>query len=217
MRKIGVIRILCIPFILFISTGCTSVPSYHILVNGYAEVGADSTLSPGARVHVLGEENPDNPLLDQKLEKQLNRLLQEHDLRPAALDEADYCLHYRYGMGTEPVQKTRYEPGYWSPPLYHGWHDPYLGWYEGGRYVSYIDLEYGHRLVLHLFEAPPYRADRSRTMIWVGDALSVSPSPDLRTALAYLLVALFNHFGEDTGKGLEMKIGLDDPRAQLLR
>ena len=99
MMKTGVFSILFIPFIPFISTGCTSIPSYHILVNGYAEGGADSTLTPGARVHVLGDENPDNPLLDQKLEKQLNRLLQEHGLKTAALDnDQKLALLFQTGL-----------------------------------------------------------------------------------------------------------------------
>jgi hypothetical protein len=194
-----------------------------MMVNTYLGGGGRAPFEPGTRFAVLDRENPDNPLLENKIKLTIRALLERQGYQAAPLEQAEFGLEVRYGSGRDRVIKRTYEPDYGWPGYYHGFYPGYYwpyspwGWGTGWNAVTYTEVQYTHDLQVFVFDGERYRSDGTREMIWVGECMSRSPSPDLRTALAYMLTALFDHFGEDTGKGVEVEIRMDDPRVLLLR
>lgn len=199
-------------------TGCTA--AYKIRLNGYLDEGGENVFEAGARFHILEGEYEDNPILAKKTGEGIRALLEEAGFKAVSLEEADFGIRFRFGSSTGVRYVTEYVPGYWGPYPYchwsYGFHT-YYGWYGGGRVVTYSRFDYNHLLILQVFDAAKFREDQSMRMIWVGEAASRSPTPDLRTAIAYLLRALFDLFGEDTKSAVDLKIKADDPRVQPLK
>jgi len=199
--------------------GCAVIPDYQMMVNTYLNDESRPPFTPGAGFCILKNDESVNPLLEKKLEKMIQALLEESGFKVVPMERADYGLDCRYGSETGQVLEGHYEPDYWGPSYFYGGYGPHYpwGWYSGGRYVAYTRIETMHNLRVYVFDGIRYRGDGTREMVWVGECASLSPSPDQRTALAYMFRALFDHFGEDTGKGVEIKISVDDPRVLLLR
>lgn len=199
-------------------TGCAA--SYKIRLNGYLDEGGEDLLKAGARFCILEGEYEDNPILAKKTGERIGALLEEAGFKTASLEEADFGIRFRFGSATGVRYVTEYEPWYWGPYPYYHWsfrYHTYYGWYGGGRVVTYTRFDYNHLLILQVFDAAKFREEQAMKMIWVGEAASRSPTPDLRAAIAYLLRALFDLFGEDTKSTVDLKIKADDPRVHPLQ
>jgi hypothetical protein len=193
---------------LFLAFGCTSVPRYDITLNGYLDPDPTKRIAPASALHILQDPNRENPLLEKEVAHQLEAELEKQGYAITSLEEADYCIRFHYGMGAD--RQVRYEyrdmPGFGPYPYYGYRYDPWCYPFTGARVVTWVGTEYSMILVLQAFDAKAYRKDASISMYWVGEALCIHSSPDLRTALPYMILALMNHFGKDTVQGIQVSI-----------
>jgi hypothetical protein len=70
---------------------------------------------------------------------------------------------------------------------------------------------------LKVIDANALRNNKQENLVWIGEALSTSRNSDLRDTVNYLLVASFEHFGENTSRGVVSSIGENDLRIKKYR
>ncbi|MFH2000206.1 MAG: hypothetical protein ABIK28_11030 [Planctomycetota bacterium] len=188
---------------MLLSAGCTMVPKYDILVNGYLD--HEGGFVSGTRFFVLHDEHVPNPLFDKELSDQVNELLVKAGHRTVVtVDEADFCVRFCYGTGSSPQLSTEYfEDPFMPYPFYgyYGCYGPRWGFYHSPRIVNTVRTLHTHSLTLQVLEAETFRKEGVAKPAWVGETSCSTTSPDLRAALHFMLYALFQYFGEDTKIG----------------
>ena len=204
-------------------SGCSSVSTFTIKVNGYTDPSAPAQVKPGGSFCVMENQEANNPLLEKEIKEKLNKLLLTHGYPVTAFEKADYYLFFGYGMG-EPRSVTVATPDYFGSI---GWGGGYGwgGWGWGGPSVS-VGMPWGGSagsatlydrwLLIKVVEGPAYRTQKISRPVWVGEARSVGASSDLRLVLNYLLVADFKEFGKNTGKAVIVQIGEGSPEVYSL-
>ncbi len=209
-----VIRFLAI---VLIGIGLSSCANYYsVKVNGYTGPGATGEIKSGGTFFVMENKEAKNPLLEQEIREKITRLLEIRGYPVTTkFDKADYYLFFNYGMG-EPRNVTVVTPDYGV-----GWGMGFGGprWGYGypmtGGFVTYapsgVSTTYDRWLLINVVEGPAYRANKTASPVWVGEAKSLGASSDLRVVLNYLLVADFQEFGKNTGKAITVQIKENDP------
>ena len=206
-------------------SGCSSVSTFTIKVNGYTDPGPRG-LKPGASFCVIENQEAKNPLLEKEIKEKLNKLLLTHGYPVTSFEKADYYLFFGYGMG-EPRSVTVTAPDYYGSFGWGGEGDmagaAWGGW--GGPAVS-VGIPWGGSadsaplfdrwLLIKVVEGPAYRTQKISRPVWVGEARSVGASSDLRLVLNYLLVADFKEFGKNTGQAVTVEIEADNPEVYSL-
>jgi len=185
--------------------GCAE--SYRVHVNGFSE--AERPIWNKAPIYVAVDANSENPIFEKEIKRKTEKLLSLHGYVPSVKEElADYRLSFEVGMDTREV--TGY--GYSHTPLWvgygHYWHH-YYGSY--GMYVPYARSIYNHWLIMRLSDTGRLNPLRKGMVEWVGEAVAVGYSPDLREAINYLLVGSFEYFGQDTKKRMTVTIDENNP------
>jgi hypothetical protein len=200
-------------------SGCTSVRTYQVQVNGYTESAAPSP-TPGASVFVLEDQKAPNPLLEKEVKAKIDKLLQKHGYFLAPYDRADYFLSFAYGLGTpQTVSVTTpswgigwgFGPGYCGRGISTG-----IYWPGCGPLYTETQALYDRWLRLTVVEAKYYRDTGKSRPVWVGETRSTGTSSDLREVLNPMLIAAFEQFGRNTGKALPASIRQNDPRVSDL-
>jgi hypothetical protein len=202
-------------------SGCATY--YNIKVNGYTAPKTAEQLKPGGFFYIMEDKEAKNPLLETEVREKIVRLLEGHGYPvTSSFDKADYYLFFKYGMGQpQSVGVTDY---YGSVGWGFGWGGGW-GWGYGGPSVGIWAPPYGSTEIVTLYDrwlqinvvdGPLYRTQKVSRSVWVGEARSHGTSSDLRTTLNYLLVALFNHFGQNTGKVIDVKLKQNDPAVSVL-
>jgi hypothetical protein len=218
------IRFLALAVIGLCWSGCSSVSTFTIKVNGYTDPGATGQLNPGASFCVIENQEAKNPLLEKEIKEKLNKLLLTHGYPTTTFEKADYFLFFAYGMG-EPRSVITTAPDYYGSIGWgggYGW-GGWGGW--GGPAVS-IGIPWGGSadsatlfdrwLLIKVVEGAAYRNQKVSRPVWVGEARSVGSSSDLRLVLNYLLVADFREFGKNTGQAVTVVIQADNPEVYSL-
>jgi hypothetical protein len=206
-------------------SGCSSVSTFTIKVNGYTDPSAPAPVKPGGFFCVIENQEAKNPLLEKEIKEKLNKLLLTHGYPVTTFDKADYYLFFGYGMG-EPRSVSAAAPDYYGSIGWGmgsgwggrgGWGGPsvYVGMPWGGYPANGATL-YDRWLLLHVVDGPAYRTQKLSRSVWVGEAHSVGASSDLRTVLNYLLVADFKEFGKNTGKAVTVEIDAQNPEVYSL-
>jgi hypothetical protein len=205
----------------FSLAGCATY--YKIKVNGYTAPNITEQIKPAGFFYVMEDKEAKNPLLEAEAKRKIARLLEERGYPvTTSFDKADYYLLFRYGMGQpRSVGVTDY---YGSIGWGFGW-GPGWGWGYGGPAVS-IGAPYGWStsvvtlydrwLQIKVVAGPPYRTEKISRTVWVGEAKSSGSSSDLRTTLDYLLIAVFNQFGKNTGKAITVELKQNAPAVSAL-
>jgi len=201
-------------------SGCSSVSTFTIKVNGYTDPGTPGMVKPGDSFCVIENQEAKNPLLEKEIKEKINKLLLARGYPVTTFEKADYYLFFAYGMG-EPRSVGVTTPDYYGN-IGWGWGGGY-GW--GGPAVS-IGIPWGGSadsatrydrwLLIKVVEGPAYRAQKVSSPVWVGEARSLGASSDLRLVLNYLLVADFKEFGKNTGKAVTVEINADSPEVYSL-
>ncbi len=198
--------------------GCGA--SYSVGVNGYAASGRSLQIQQDATICVVTDSNAPNPILEKEIGVKIEKLLAEKGFRvegvpPSnrgqdARDTADYYLRFGYGIDagrtvTEaiPVHHPMFYDEYYFPGFY---------WRGYTTYMPYSEVIHTRWLVLRLYEGPPDKASKSAKPSWIGEVTSAGTSSDLRELLNYMLVAAFEHFGQDTRRQISTAISPDDER-----
>jgi Domain of unknown function (DUF4136) len=198
-----------------ILSGCASVRTYQVQVNGYTE-GAAPSLAPGASLFVLEDQKAQNPLLEKEIKAKVEVLLEKHGYVLVPYDRADYYLSFTYGMGTpQAVSVTSpawsigwgFGSGYCGPGVSTG-----IYWPGCGPLYTETQALYDRWLRLTVLEGKYYRDTGKSRTVWVGEARSTGTSSDLREVLNSLLIAAFEQFGQNTGKAVPIQIKQNDPR-----
>ena len=188
-----------------VAAGCT--PAYRVHVNTYAE--PDLTLSQAASIYVLTDPNSANPILRRQIVSKMTQLLEGYGYNPVdKVEAADYILTFTAGIDSERV--VDYMPLHMP---YYGFYGRRFGGWRFGytTYVPYADTVYTHWLRMRLYVAEA-DAGGDEGLVWLGEAVTGTGSPELREAVDYLLVGCIEHFGQDTREWVTMKIAEDDPR-----
>ena len=200
-------------------SGCSSVSTFTIKVNGYTDPSAPAQVKPGGYFCVVENQEATNPLLEKEIKEKLNKLLLTHGYPVTTFEKADYYLFFGYGMG-EPRSVSVATPDYFGSigwGVGYGWGGPAfsIGVPYGGYPADSASL-YDRWLLIKVVEGPAYRTQKISRPVWVGEARSVGTSSDLRLVLNYLLVADFKEFGKNTGQAVTVQIDAQNPEVYSL-
>jgi hypothetical protein len=195
--------------------GCATARTYQVQVNGYTEAAAP-LLAPGASFFVIEDQKAQNPLLEKEVKAKIDKLLEKHHYLLAPYDQAQYYVLFTYGMGAPQTVSTAapswglgvgFGTGWWGPPAAYGFY-----WPGYGPYYTETRPLYDRWVRLTVVEGKYYRDTGGSRPVWVGEARSTGSSSDLREVLNFLLVAVFEQFGKNTGKAVPATIKQKDPR-----
>lgn len=194
-----------------VCAGCGA--SYRVEINGYSGAGQSFQIPDAASIAVVADSNAPNPILEKEVAAKIEKLLAENGYR-AGRQDADFYLFFDYGIDAGRTV-TDAVPVY-RPMIYDDY--PFSGFYGHGytTYMPYSEVLHTRWLILKLIEGPAYRGSKNAEPAWIGEITSVGNSSDLRELLNYMLVAAFEHFGQDTRRQVSTAIPADDDRVRLL-
>jgi hypothetical protein len=190
-------------------------------INGYSATAQTVQIPQAASVSVVTDTNVPNPILEKEIGMKIEKLLTEkgysvgEDLPDRwQAGKANYYLRFSYGIDAGRTV-TEAIPVH-QPMLYDEY--PFSGFYWHGytTYVPYSEVIHTRWLVLKLIDGQAYRASKNAEPLWIGEVTSAGTSSDLRELLTYMLVAAFEHFGEDTRRQISTAISRDDERVLRL-
>jgi hypothetical protein len=186
--------------------GCAD--GYVVRVNGFLE--ADRAIADKAAIYVAEDANSRNPIFMKEIKAKVERLLSEYGYSPSAEENvADYRLSLAFGVDRRQV--SGFQPYY--GPVWFG-HYGHGGQYYGsfGTYVPYTETYHDQWLTISLADTGRQDPLTKGTVVWVGEALTTKYNADMRQTINYLLVAVFEFFGQDTRKQRRIRIDENDPR-----
>ena len=200
-------------------SGCTQ---YHIGVSGFTPTEATLQIPQYSSIYVVEDSNAVNPLLEKEIAAKIQKILNTKEYTPAT-DEPDYYLLFTYGIdsgrtvtGTMPIYQRGGTATATTFDSYGGSSWSTIDIPGHTTYIPYSKTIYTRWLVLKLIDGNSYRDSQKIEPVWMGVATSGGSSSDLRKVINYMLVAAFEHFGEDTGKRIKKVLLGIDKRAKLL-
>lgn len=197
--------------IICLGMGCAA--SYNIGVNGYSSNGQTLQIPDASSIAVVTDSNAPNPILEKELGMKIEKLLIQRGYN-IGTDKADYYLLFDYGIDSGRTVTDFipiYHPSAYSE--YRFWRVHMNGY---TTYVPYSAVIYTRWLTLRLIDSKAYGISQKAEPLWIGEVASARASPDLREIINYMLVAAFEHFGEDTGRQVTEFISRRDERVGLL-
>lgn len=207
-------------FLLIFLQGCAS--SYVVKVNGFLDTAKPMKIGPGATINVVEDKEAKNSLLDKEVAEKLENILKLKGYAMSQIDRPSYYILYGYGIGHEKtVTRTMpvYQPGGTATVTKTGPAGTSYSTIQlpgSTTYVPYTTAVTDKWLSLKIIDGKDYRDSGKTKDIWIGEASVTGETSDLRNMLNYLIVGIFNHFGENTGKELFVIIREDDPMIKKL-
>jgi len=203
--------------------GCAS--KYQVHVNGFLDSARAPAIQPGACILMVEDEESKNPIFHSEVKRKIETLLTARGFSLCPAESADYQLLFGYGMDSgRTVERTRmvHEPSHIvtirrsdskGGHTYSTIHVPGLTYS-----VPYSQTIFSHWLTLYLYEAPTAEAASAAPKpLWIGEITSSDPSSDLRKLINPMLVAAFEHFGENTRERIREVIAPSDLRMKQLK
>jgi hypothetical protein len=181
-----------------VASGC----AYTVWVRGVREPGMELDLEPGLPIAVA--RNPQAPPgADRGLSAKIERMLDERGYRVVPEGEAAVMLFFDYEI--EDMLERKYLMPIPGP--------------SSGLMTTRSEGPFIHTLTLSLVDAESYRdeARKAADILWAGGAVLDAAPVGSPKIVDLLLVAAFDHLGEDTGKTLKTGMALNDHRARQLR
>jgi hypothetical protein len=206
--------------LLILLQGCVS--SYPVKVSCFLDPGKPLIMTPGTTIHVVDDKESKNPLLDKEVKGKLEDMLKLKGYSISQFDGPHYYVLHGYGRGHErTVTHTMpiYQPGGTAIVTKSGRSGTSYSTIQlpgSTIYVPYTTAVTDKWLSLKIVDGKDYMDSGKTTEIWIGEASVTGESPDLRDMLNYLIIGIFEHFGENTGKELTVNIREDDPRIKIL-
>lgn len=194
-----------------LSLGCAV--SYSVGVNGYSSSGQTLQIHQASTIHVVVDSNAPNPILEQEIGMKIQKILNTKGYN-IGTEESNYYLLFDYGINsgrTVTDTITLYHPSAYYEYPFSG-----VYWHGYTTYMPYSTVVYTRWLLLRLIDGKAYRTSQKAKPLWIGEVMSAGPSSDLRELINYMLIAAFEHFGEDTGKRVNELFLEDDERVKLL-
>jgi len=197
--------------LIFMSVGCGV--SYNIGVNAYSSSTQKLLIPQESSIYVVTDSNTPNPILEKEIAAKIRTLLNKNGYT-AATDKADYYILFDYG-----ISPGRYITG--TMPPYSGIYYGYPSFSYGFRYsyipyTPYYTAVHNRWFELKLIDGKAYRASPKAEPLWISEVSSTGPGSDLRRIINYMLIAAFEHFGQDTGKRVNELFSEDDERIKFL-
>lgn len=205
--------------LLILLQGCAS---YTVRVDGFRNPDKPLTISPGTTIHVVEDKEAKNPLLDKEVTGKLESMFKAKGYTISQFDNPVYYVLHGYGIGHErTITRTMplYQPGGTATVTKTG---PKGTSYSTVQlpgtttYVPYTTSVSDKWLSLKIIDGKDYRDSGKTTDIWIGEAYVTGENGDLRDIINYLIVGIFDHFGENTGRKIPVNIPQDDPRVRAL-
>ncbi len=204
----------------FFLSGCATY--YNVRVNGYLDkVHAQTPINSGVSFCVLENKNPKNPILEYEIKSKIEKTLSENGYMLESENKAGLYLSYMYAISSGKHQSE-------MTPLYYPGNTGMIQTYDSSGkttnsiitfpgytvYVPHKFIVYTSSLNLKVIDAKLFRDKKQESVVWIGEAISTSQNSDLRETVNYLLVASFEHFGENTFRGLVSNIRENDSRVK---
>lgn len=201
-------------------TGCVT-PIYQVQVNGYTDPSTPATLTPGATFFIMENQEAKNPLLEKEINLKIAKLLNKQGYQISTFEQATYYLLFSYGLGPAQnvsVTVSDYYPYGLGYSVGFGGGRPYPYFFVAPFWASYPYAEtiYDRWLLVNVVDGKTYRDKKKFLTLWVGEARSTGTSADLRAAINYLLVGVFEQFGKNTGKAVPVDLNKEDSRVKGL-
>jgi len=194
MRKLCVI----LTGLLLTVTGCAE--SYSVYVNGFAKVA--ESIPSNAHIFVSTNPDSDNPLFDNEIKVKIVKLLASRGYQPTDNPANEYLVTFSFGV----VPRLDEDVEFISTGFgFHGRHH-FIG--SSGYYAPYVRTTWDQWLRVKV-----YRGDE---VVWVGEAVTTKYYADIRRAVDYLVAAVFQYMGKDTGRQQVMTINAKDPRITVI-
>ena len=155
------------------------------------------------RIYVELNKDPEDADRDRAAAAKIERVLTAKGFAIVPESEAAASLFFKYEM-EDLVQRKYFQP--------------ILGDSSGMKTVP-AEGPFVHRLSVSVIRAEtnPTTDPPSTDVLWVGGAVLNATSIRSPEVIDILIVALFDHFPEDTGRTLRVPIHFRDPRAEDLR
>ncbi|MHC4229631.1 MAG: hypothetical protein ACYSW0_19535, partial [Planctomycetota bacterium] len=188
--------------IMCLGLGCQA--SYNVAVNGYSTTGQAVQIPEGSPISVVIDSNAPNPILEKEVAEKIRRLLANRGYG-ADEDKAEYYLLFDYGI--DPGQTVIdtipfYHPGRYDEHLFSPFNRR-----GDATYMPYSSMSYMRWLVLKLIDGETYNlsqdvrpssVEAKAEPLWICEVASAGMSSDLRDVINYMLIAAFEHLGQDT-------------------
>lgn len=202
---------------LFLS-GCATY--YNVRVNGYLdEFHAQTAITPAASFYVLENKNSKNSLFEYEIKSKIEKMLSEKGYRLESDNKADFYVSYILAISSGKHQSE-------MTPLYYPGETGVIQTYDSSgktinsiitfpgytAYVPHKFIVYTSTLSLKVINADLFRNNKQENSVWIGEALCTSQNSDLRDTVNYLLIASFEHFGQNTFRGVVSSISDNDSR-----
>jgi hypothetical protein len=206
--------------LLILLQGCTS--SYTVKVSSFLDSDKPVKITPGTVLHVADDKEAKNPLLDKEVTKKLENMLKMKGYSISQSDGPHYYVLHGYGIGQERTVTRSlpvYQPGGTATVTKTGPSGTSYSTIQlpgSTTYVPYTTAVTDKWLSLKIIDGKDYRDSGKVTDIWIGEASVTGEGRDLRYMLNYLILGIFEYFGESTGKELAVNIREDDPRIKTL-
>lgn len=203
---------------IFLIGSCAKESSMRITTNTFAN---KEVIPHGFKKHnsfSISTKQKGDSLFAQEVSQKIATILKNKGFTVKTTTDVDYNLNFSFGMkqSTHTRDVPVYIPDYgcW---YYHHYHYPYG--YGYGYRIAYIPEEYTLFNKILLIEV--YKNSNNKTEkiapVWQGTAHSYEEDSDLRDAIDYLLVTIFNHFGQNTQKYIKSKIEENNKEVEKLR
>jgi hypothetical protein len=199
-------------------SGCATY--YHVRVNGYLDTAKSQTPIPAAATFfVLENKNARNPIFESQIKSRIEKLLQQKGYRLNPKETADFYLSFIYVMGsgrTVTDVRPQYSPGETEAiRTYDSKGEVRTAIVTFPGYTTYVPYQYTVYtavLTLEVIDGALVRNSKEEEKIWIGESSTTVQNPDQREIVNYLLVAAFDHFGENTQKSIAAKLKENDPK-----
>ena len=192
-------------------SGCAP-RAYQVQVNGYTDPTTPGVIAPGDTFFVMENKEAKNPLLEKEIREKIVKLLESQGYSSATLDQARHFLFFGYDIGpgrSVTVVFPDFYPYSWG--YYPGYPRSYFFASPFAGYWPYTETLYDRWLLIKVVDAKVYRDKGQFKSVWVGEARSTGTSQDLRVVVNYLLKAVFEQFGKNTGKAVTVEVSEQDP------
>ncbi len=199
--------------------GCTS---YTVKVDGFRNPDKPLMTAAGTTIHVVEDKEAKNPLLDKEVVRKLENMLKLKGYAISQFDSPVYYVLHGYGIGHERTitrMMPAYQPGGTATVTKTGAKGTSYSTIQlpgTTTYVPHTTSVSDKWFSLKIVDGKDYRDSGATTDIWIGEAVVTGESKDLRDMINYLIVGIFDHFGENTGKRISVDIKEDDPRVKTL-
>lgn len=198
--------------------GCAA---YTVRVNGYLDPGQAAGIQKTAGIHVVEDKDATNTIFAREIRSKIEGLLKSSGFLVVPYDSADYYLLYAYGIGparTVTEMLPVYQTGGTATVTRSGSRGSRVSTIQlpsTTTYVPYPTTVYDRWVMLKIVDGKEYREGKT-TDVWIGEVSTPGQDKDIREAMNYLLVAAFEHFGQNTERPITKILDVDDERVKSL-